>query len=54
MSINGLESYKLSSLEGDKYDPAWSPDGTKITFKYRFEDIVDIRVVNADGSSIQN
>ena len=39
------------TLEGDNTAPDWSPDGTKIVFHSDRTGILNVFVMNADGSS---
>lgn len=56
MNINGTGRKQLTFDNSDNYDPAWSPDGTKIAFSsqpdiFKYDDPNhDIHVMNADGS----
>ncbi len=46
-------THLTDSLPWNSADPEWSPDGSKIAFTYRFDEIDDaysIEVMNADGS----
>ena len=47
-------AHLTDSLSWNSADPEWSPDGSRIAFTYRFDEIDDaysIEVMNADGSN---
>jgi Tol biopolymer transport system component len=47
-------AHLTDSLSWNSADPEWSPDGSRIAFTYRFDEVDDaysIEVMNADGSS---
>jgi TolB protein len=50
--INWDGSGKRQLISGQCWDPAWSPDGTKITFVMDQDGWQDIYVMNADGSGV--
>lgn len=50
---SGGVTHLTDSLAWNSADPEWSPDGSRIAFTYRFDEIDDaysIEVMNADGS----
>ena len=50
---SGGLTHLTDSLSWNSADPEWSPDGSRIAFTYRFDEIDDaysIEVMNADGS----
>jgi Tol biopolymer transport system component len=50
---SGGLTHLTDSLSWNSTDPEWSPDGSRIAFTYRFDEIDDaysIEVMNADGS----
>ena len=51
---NGGEPRRLTSTPGrsDSELPDWSPDGQRIAFDTRLEDVAQIYVMNADGSGL--
>src|SRR5205807_3314416 len=49
MNADGSGVTQLTTM-GTAFDPAWSPDGTKIAF----DDGNEIYVINADGSGLRN
>ncbi len=51
---SGALAHLTDSLSWNSADPEWSPDGSRIAFTYRFDEIDDtysIEVMNADGSN---
>lgn len=56
--VSGQDSYvepvRLSDQAPGRWNegPAWSPDGTRIAFLSRGDDISDLYLVNADGSDL--
>jgi Tol biopolymer transport system component len=50
---SGGLTHLTDSLSWNSADPEWSPDGSRIAFTYRFDEVDDaysIEVMNADGS----
>lgn len=55
MNLVTLETKQLTTDESGNYDPAFSPDGTKIVFKStRYDGYGDIHIMNADGTNQVN
>ena len=54
MNTDGTDVVNITKHEGRNYDPAWSPDGTKIAFGAAREGSPDIYVMNADGTDVVN
>jgi Tol biopolymer transport system component len=50
ISIDGTGEQQLTNSPADEYDPAWSPDGSKIAFVRNDGGNRDIWVMNPDGS----
>ncbi len=55
MNGDGSEVVQLTSNAGDNWDPAWSPDGTRIAFASDRGNPgnYDLYLMNADGSNVQ-
>ena len=51
VDADGSGQVRLTNEPADDYRPAWSPDGTKITFHSYRDGNPDVYVMNADGSS---
>jgi Tol biopolymer transport system component len=56
MNTDGSHPIRLTQTEADEYDPAWSPDATKIAYTgIRLDQLgretFDVLVMNADGSN---
>jgi dipeptidyl aminopeptidase/acylaminoacyl peptidase len=52
MNPDGSNPTNLSNNPGNDFDPAWSPDGTKIAFtRFNSDGTRKIYVMNADGSN---
>ena len=47
MNADGSEEQQITRSAGSKYDPSWSPDGSRIAFESSSSDIL---VINFDGS----
>jgi Tol biopolymer transport system component len=54
INADGSGLTKLTSHPGNDFDPAWSPDGTRIAFRSERDGNNEIYVMNADGSSPRN
>jgi Tol biopolymer transport system component len=50
INVDGSDQRRLTSDASDEFDPAWSPDGTKIAFVRNDGGNRDIWVMNPDGS----
>lgn len=53
ISRETYEITKLTKGPHDKDDPSWSKDGQRITFVERIGENFDVKIMNADGSNIQ-
>ena len=52
MNADGSNKINLTNNPGNYWEPAWSPDGSKIAFvSAGAEEKFDIWVMNADGSN---
>jgi Tol biopolymer transport system component len=51
---NGMNMRWLTRLSGVEDQPEWSPDGTKILFRYSVDDTTDFYVINVDGTGLTN
>jgi len=54
MNADGSEVTQLTDDDANDMFPAWSPDGTRITFHSNRDGNVEIYVMNADGSNVMN
>jgi Tol biopolymer transport system component len=54
INADGTGLTKLTSHPGNDFDPAWSPDGTRIAFRSERDGNNEIYVMNADGSGARN
>lgn len=53
MNPDGTVTTQLTAATGDDYEPAWSPDGTRIAFTSRRDDASgDVYVMNANGTGV--
>src|SRR3989442_3668925 len=52
MNPDGSGLTQLTSNAGSNYEPAWSPDRTRIAFTSTRDGHVDIYVMNADGTDV--
>ena len=50
MNADGTEQTRLTNHPAKDWNPAWSPDGTKIAFSSSRDENNGIYVMNADGS----
>jgi len=51
MNPNGGNQTRLTSSEGQNFDPVWSPDSTRIAFISRRDGAGEIYLMNQDGSN---
>jgi Tol biopolymer transport system component len=51
INVDGRGLIKLSNNITPKYNPAWSPDGSKIAFGSNDKDTAGIYIMDADGSN---
>lgn len=49
MNPGGDDLTQLTSMEGEEYNPFWSPDGERIVFAHRTQERSDIYVIGAEG-----
>jgi len=54
VDLPGGEPVNLTSSSHGDYDPAWSPDGSRIAFVSDRDGATDVYVMNADGSDQRN
>ena len=54
MNADGTEQTRLTNNPDDDWDPAWSPDGTKILFRSQGDGNAEIYVMSADGTNLGN
>lgn len=56
VNTDGSGLTRLTSDSAAEFDPSWSPDGTRIAFRYQpgGDETAEIYVMNADGSGRQN
>ena len=47
---DGTGLRQLTDDPGDEFDPAWSPDGTRIAYTSARGDASEVSVINADGT----
>jgi WD40 repeat protein len=50
VDVDGSNLTRLTSVDGWDYQPAWSPDGSRIAYVHNTKSNDDIWVMNADGS----
>jgi Tol biopolymer transport system component len=50
VNLDGSNLTQLTDSPGEEWDPAWSPDGTRIAFSSFRDGSIEIYVMNADGS----
>ena len=51
MNADGTAQKNLTSSPGTEYGPAWSPDGSTISYVRRIGGEKRLWIMNADGSS---
>lgn len=54
MNTDGTAPTQLTTHPDADFDPAWSPDGSKIAFRSHRDGNEEVYVMNADGSDQQN
>ena len=54
MNIDGTYVRRLTTSSADEFDPAWSPDGTKIAFTSERDGNKEIYLMNYDGTDQVN
>lgn len=54
MNADGTERERLTNDPERDFDPAWSPDGTRIAFRSHRDGNEEVYVMNADGSDQRN
>jgi Tol biopolymer transport system component len=57
VAVDGSGLKRLTTSPAREYDPSWSPDGTKIAYRYQPDEDeaeAEIYVMNADGSGKRN
>src|SRR5215208_8380543 len=55
-NADGSHERQIDRLRGEKHQPFWSPDGTRIAFRWLpiSEDYTPLVVIKADGSGVHN
>ena len=54
MNAHGSDRTRLTDHPAEDFDPAWSPDGTRIAFRSHCDGNEEVYVMNADGSGQTN
>ena len=57
MSLSDRHVRRLTSIHGGQFDPSWSPDGKRLTFRDSRAGVNnndEIYVINSDGSRLRN
>jgi Tol biopolymer transport system component len=54
MNADGKNAVRLTNNTTEDFDPAWSPDGTKIAFDGTRSGNFEIYVMSTDGSNVAN
>jgi TolB protein len=50
INADGTDLTRLTRSPWPEFDPAWSPDGTRIAFRHERKEVSEIWLMNADGT----